>query len=220
MGDLDGAIWPKAHEPVDPNFSLGVIIWRPAKEVTRALPSTFEEAEAQALKPPAEPLGNGNSVSMYFTLENSHEAFLNVRQTNYWRKVKNDPAFVEFSDKNVEFIPLATCIANRDRPDEPIQEVTEEEDEDEEMQDTGFNVMGKLEDFLASSVTPTKNQPKSGKSESARLEQAQEDILASLGVTGTPKTPTNEVVEIPFDMPGDKPSAPLPEKPTALPGSQ
>jgi hypothetical protein len=97
--DFDGAIWPKSNEPVDPNLSLGVIIWHPAKQMTRALPATFEEAEEQSLKPTPEELGNGESVSIYFTAENSHEAFLDVRQTDEWDYIKDDPVFVIFTDE-------------------------------------------------------------------------------------------------------------------------
>lgn len=211
--DFDGAIWPKSNEPVDPNLSLGVIIWRPAKQVTRALPSTYDEAEEQALKPPAEKLGNGESVSIYFTLENSHEAFLNVRQTDEWRKIRNDPIFVVFPDeKDMNLIPIEECIANRDRPDEPYEE---EEQEDDEMEDSNWNVMDNLEQALSGQDVGQKPPP--ARESGASRDQAQEDILASLGVTGSPKPPSGEPVPVPFPVSEEKTSHSLPEKPSVPP---
>ncbi|KAF2265833.1 hypothetical protein CC78DRAFT_543061 [Lojkania enalia] len=216
--DFDGAIWPKSNEPIDPNLSLGVIIWRPAKQVTRALPSTFDEAEEQALKPPAEKLGNGESVSNYFTLENSHEAFLNVRQTDEWRKIKNDPIFVIFPDaKDMDLIPIEECIANRDRPDEPYEEV--QEDEDEGMEDSTWNVMDNLEQALSGQVADRVSSTLAKEAGPSRS-QIQEDILASLGVTGSPKPPSNEPAPIPFPISEEKATHSLPEKPSVPPHFQ
>ncbi|EAT83847.2 hypothetical protein SNOG_08679 [Parastagonospora nodorum SN15] len=126
--DFEGAIWPKSNEPVDPNLSLGVIIWHPAKQVTRALPSTFDQAEDQALKPAPEKLDNGESVSVYFMAENSHEAFLD-----------DDPIFVVFSDEDMEqnLVSLEDCIAQRDRPDE--ETIVHQGDDDEEMPDASWS---------------------------------------------------------------------------------
>jgi hypothetical protein len=162
--------------------------------MTRALPSTYAEAEEQALRPPAEKLGNGESVSIYFTLENSHEAFLNVRQTDDWPNVMDDPIFVEFPDINVELTSLEDVIANRDRPDWSIEEVVQDR-EDREITDSNWNVMDNLEQALTSGQHSA-NEPESGardKSDSphaqpsAAKDQSQEDILAQLGVTGSPK---------------------------------
>lgn len=191
--DFDGAIWPKGNEPIDPNLSLGVIIWRPGKQVTRALPSTYAEAEEQALKPPAEKLENGESVSIYFTLANSHEAFLNVRQTDDWLNVMDDPVFVEFPEDNVELIALEDVIANRDRPDE--KEVVEN-GEEKEQTDSNWNIMDNLEQALTSGQHSGKHHPDTTEvttSPTSQLtaakDQNQEDILAQLGVTGSPKPP-------------------------------
>jgi hypothetical protein len=146
--DFEGAIWPKSNEPVDPALSLGVIIWHPAKQVTRALPSTFAEAEEDALKPTPEKLDNGDSVSMYFTAENSHEAFLNVRQTDEWETIKDDPVFVVFTDEEMQnnLVSLEDCIAQRDRSDE-YQEYAQQ-DGDLEMRDAQWDIMDNLEQAL------------------------------------------------------------------------
>jgi hypothetical protein len=209
--DFDGAIWPKSNEPVDPNLSLGVIIWRPAKQVTRALPSTWAEAEEQALKPPAEKLGNGESVSVYFTWENSHEAFLDVRQTDEWHVIKDDPIFVVFpDDKDMDLIPLEECIAKRDRPDEPLEEG--QEYRDTEMRDANWNVMDNLEQAL-SGLTEDAKPETPVQSKALTRDQQQEDILAKLGVTGTPKPPSDEPFTLPSQAVDEKPPASLPQKP-------
>ncbi|KAF2201742.1 hypothetical protein GQ43DRAFT_471516 [Delitschia confertaspora ATCC 74209] len=199
--DFEGPIWPRANDHIDPKFSLGVILWRPAKQVTRALPSTFAAAEEQALKPPPEKLGNGESVSMYFTLQNSHEAFLDIRQTDVWRKIKDDPIFVVFpDDKDMDLIPIEECIAQRDRPDVPVEvEVHDESDDDVEiitdveMRDSNWNVMDNLEQALSSGRDDAKASSRDiqpipiGSKGPSTSNQTQEDILAKLGVTGSPK---------------------------------
>jgi hypothetical protein len=181
--DFEGAIWPKSNEPVDPNLSLGVIIWHPAKQVTRALPSTFDEAEEQALKPAPEKLDNGESVSVYFMAENSHEAFLDVRQTDEWDNIREDPMFVVFTDDDMQrnLVSLEDCIAQRDRPDETILG-----DDDEEMPDASWSVMDHLEQVLSTAKgTPLPDTAE--RQGSYPTQSAQEDILAQLGVTGAPK---------------------------------
>ena len=75
-------------------------------------------------------------MSIYFTLENSHEAFLNVRQIDDWpNNVMDDPIFVEFPDANVELISLEDVIANRDCPDWSVEEVVQDR-EDREVTDS------------------------------------------------------------------------------------
>lgn len=213
--DFEGAIWPKANEPVDQNLSLGVIIWRPAKQVTRCLPAFFKQAEEQALKAPAPKLGNGESVSEYFSLENAHQAFLDIRQTDDWHKIKNDPVFVVFpEDKDMELITLEECIAKRDRPDEPFEEP--KVSEDEEMHDSNWNVMDNLEQALSGEHDNSKrSRPEPSKA--PKPNQEQEDILARLGVTGSPKPPSDETVEIPFPLSDRKTGTALPQKPLVPP---
>lgn len=214
--DFDGAIWPKANEPVDPNLSLGVITWRPAKQVTRALPATFEEAEEQSLKPPAEKLCNGESVSLYFTAENSYEAFLDVRKTDDWYNIKDDPVFVVFTDEEMEqnLILIEECLTLRDRPDEYVKEIADEADED--MHDSTWNVMDNLEQALSGDMEDVKKSSPSHQTFTSLRDQAQEDILARLGVTGSPKPPSDEPVPVPF-LRDDQLPASLPPKPPAPP---
>ncbi|KAJ4983023.1 hypothetical protein SVAN01_11480 [Stagonosporopsis vannaccii] len=210
--DFDGAIWPKSNEPVDPNLSLGVIIWHPAKQVTRALPATFEEAEDQSLKPTPERLGNGESVSIYFTAENSHEAFLDVRQTDDWEYIKDDPAFVIFRDDDMQnnLVPIEDCIAQRDRSDEPV--TWDERNEDAEMREADWSVMDNLEQALSASGEAPKPAAQMRATQPARG-QTQEDILALLGVTGLPKPVSEEPLPFPMPTPDVRPIMLLPEKP-------
>lgn len=225
--DFDGAIWPKANEPVDPNLSLGVIVWRPAKQMTRALPATFDEAEEQSLKPPAEQLGNGESVSLYFTVDNSYEAFLDVRRTDQWESIKDDPAFVVFSEeeKTRNFVTIQDCLAMRDRPDEPLELRTEKDDE--EMQDVTWNIMDHLEQALSSNLEEGKTSTQPNASGPPLRDQAQEDILAKLGVTGSPKPVSENALtissardQLPPSLPPKPPAPPpanMPSRPGAIP---
>ncbi|KAJ4296889.1 hypothetical protein N0V90_006937 [Kalmusia sp. IMI 367209] len=216
--DFDGAIWPKANEPVDPNLSLGVITWRPAKQVTRALPPTFEEAEEQSFKPPAEKLGNGESVSLYFTAENSYEAFLDVRRTDEWENIKNDPAFVVFTGKGTahNLVSIEDCLALRDRPDEPTEEFADNGDED--MHDPTWNVMDNLEQALSDDVEDIKKPIQQREPISSTRDQTQEDVLARLGVTGSPKPVYEDPLPVSF-LRDDKLPASLPVKPPAPPSA-
>jgi hypothetical protein len=189
------------------------------------LPSTFKEAEGQANEEPAVKYGNGESVSKYFTLGNSHEAFLDVRQTNDWPKVKDDPAFVEFPPaEEMDLIPLQECIDRRHRPDEPLEEVNEVGEE--ETQDSSWNVMDNLERALSDETAEPK-APTAREADEIAVDPRQEDILAKLGVTGAPKPPSKETITLPFprsettnttSLPG-RPPASLPEKPPAPPAS-
>ncbi|KZM25897.1 hypothetical protein ST47_g2907 [Ascochyta rabiei] len=212
--DFDGAIWPKSNEPVDPNLSLGVIIWHPAKQMTRALPATFEEAEEQSLKPTPEKLGNGESVSIYFTADNSHEAFLDVRQTDDWDYVQDDPAFVVFTDEEMQhnLIPVEDCIAQRDRLDDSVE--VDAKVGDAVMHEADWSIMDHLEQALSTSGEDVKTADLTRADESANP-QTQEDILASLGVTGLPKPVSGEPVPFPVPSPEEKPSVLLPVKPAA-----
>ncbi|KAJ4352344.1 uncharacterized protein N0V89_007692 [Didymosphaeria variabile] len=214
--DFDGAIWPKANEPVDPDLSLGVITWRPAKQVTRALPATFAEAEEQSLKPPAERLGNGESVSLYFAAENSYEAFLDVRKTDEWYNIKDDPAFVVFTEEEMErnLVSIESCLSLRDRPDENEAEVADKGNE--HVHDPAWNVMDNLEQALSGDMEDVKKPTPIRPALNTSRDQIQEDILARLGVTGSPKPPSGEAPPLLRD---DHVLASLPPKPPAPPST-
>ncbi|KAK7723102.1 hypothetical protein SLS57_004659 [Botryosphaeria dothidea] len=190
--DFDGAIWPKANEPVEPDFSLGVITWHPANEITLALPSDFNKAEEVAAEPAPPKIGNGDAVSKYFAPDNAHEAFLDVRQTDEWDSVKHDSIFYEFP-KASDIVALEDVLANRDRPDpegeNPYPSIEENRGRDGR-EDSDWNVMDNLEQAL-SSEQPAGDSTESGNNRSTPTpvsrDDAQEALLASLGVTGSPK---------------------------------
>ncbi|KAB2581251.1 hypothetical protein BFW01_g10928 [Lasiodiplodia theobromae] len=218
--DFDGAIWPKANEPVDSNFSLGVIIWHPANETTRALSSDFVSAEERAAKPPLPKIGNGDSVSEYFGPENAHEAFLNVRQTDEWDLIRHDSIFYEFP-KTSDIVALEDVLANRDRPDpegeNPYPNIHELQ-ERKQRQGASWNVMDNLEQALSSEQAEDGGSRKQSRVDQstpppppASRDDAQEALLASLGVTGSPKPVTQ--------MPTPTFLPPKPPKPSARKGS-
>lgn len=176
-----------------------MLVWHPAVQVTRALPSDFFEAEESATKPPPKPLSNGESVSIYFTLDNSHEAFLNVRQTDDWFNVKDDPVFLEFPLRD-EFVPLSEVIKSRMRPDLSSGENADTktvEDWSDSAKSQSHNVMDNLE--MALQHHNNNNAVRQAGPEEVKLDAKvtespitqnnaeQEDILARLGVTGSPK---------------------------------
>lgn len=156
------------------------------------------------------------SVSKYFVGEKAEEALLNVRQTREWKNVKDDLIFVEFP-ATYDLIPLREVKASRDRPDIDDEEVGSEMDieEGDELElpkkepieherESSHHVTDNLFQALSSSDYSTGNKPGSDatvltNSATAPPDQnqmqplqpvrdtAQEDILAQLGVSGSPK---------------------------------
>lgn len=162
--------------------------------------------------PPAEKLGNGESVSIYFAPGNSHEAFLDIRQTSAWYKIRKDPIFVVFTDEELtqNLVPLEQCLAIRDRPDQPLEETTadEGEDGDEDMHDASRSpgtlpwsspdlprrfgsVMDTLEQALSSDTEAIRSSLPKASGIPSR-DQRQEEILAKLGVTGSARDQNQE----------------------------
>ena len=153
-------------------------------------------------------------VSKYFAGENAEEALLNVRQTSEWPRVRHDLIFVEFP-RSYDLIPMSEVKTARDRPDieedagsaMDIEEGEEAESFNQEpiqRGKEGWNVMDNLELALSSSDDSTGNKsvleattlttPAAGPSDQSQFQPlqpvrdtAQEDILAQLGVSGSPK---------------------------------
>ena len=137
-------------------------------------------------------------MSLYFTLENSHEAFLNVRQTDDWSNVENDSIFYEFPAK-CDMVPLGEVVALRNRPDFSDEYKSRDEPiEDGEVSERGsdWNVMDHLEEALGGTdadnhrnVTPKSRGQVSDPNDGAdmKLEDEQEEFLSRLGVSGSPK---------------------------------
>jgi hypothetical protein len=100
----------RTPEEIDPNFSLGIIEWKPPLPTRRALPSTFDEAELEALAPRKPPPADEQSVSDYFMAARREEAFLSVRQTDDWHKIKDSLIFKEFPAVCMNLITLRELI--------------------------------------------------------------------------------------------------------------
>ncbi|KAL1303500.1 hypothetical protein AAFC00_006876 [Neodothiora populina] len=131
--DFDGESLDLTDE-IDPRFSLGLIVWHPAVERKRPLPSTFEEAEleAEVEAPTATQSAQDEDVSSSKYFGSGEQDFMrSVRDTDEWNDTKHDLIFVEFED-NPEVVPLATVIANRYRPDNSADEDGGDSDEKEE----------------------------------------------------------------------------------------
>lgn len=137
-------------------------------------------------------------MSLYFTLENSHEAFLDVRQTDDWPNVEDDSIFYEFPAK-CDTVPLEEVVALRNRPGFS-EECTSRDEmiEDGEVSERGsdWNVMDHLEEALGGSDVDKQHNGKSkGQNRESALKEAaaqklgdeEEDLLVRLGVSGSPK---------------------------------
>ncbi|KAF2229668.1 hypothetical protein EV356DRAFT_537049 [Viridothelium virens] len=221
--DYYGEPWAKDPDTIDPNLSIGIIVWHPANRTSCALPSTFAEAEkemAEAVKKPDNKKRRldeqiQESVSKYFVGEDAEEALLNIRQTSEWQIVKDELIFVEFPT-SCDLIPLHEVKARRDRPameEDPGSEMDLEDGEEPDLpkpepppqgDQKHWNVMDNLEQALSSSDYSTGNKsasdttalttPAAGPPDQKHVQPlqpvrdtAQEDILAQLGVSGSPK---------------------------------
>lgn len=125
--DFDGEGTSLTDE-IDPRFSLGLIIWHPAEERKKPLPSTVDEAELEEVAPVKSSTDEHESISKYFVGSKTHEIGLSVRQTDEWLAVKDDLIFVDFV-KTCEIVPLRTVIENRNRPDPSLRQLETAEEE-------------------------------------------------------------------------------------------
>jgi hypothetical protein len=145
-------------------------------------------------------LGNGNSVSEYFRLDNEYHAYLDVRQTDDWEVDQHDPIFKDLSGEGT-WIPLQDVVDLKARPDEDFEQAIH------------YNVW---EEFMAThldaenedAASPTTDgavtgdagvsQPEGSRKRRYRYDSShQEDILARLGVEGAakPHSPRDQVAE-------------------------
>lgn len=117
--DFDGeCYYARRPDEVNPLLSLGIIEWQAPLPTKLALPSTFQEAELEALAPRMPKAGVDDSISDYFTNEKREEALLSVRQTDAWEEVKDDVIFKEFPPVCSETLSTYELVERyRDRPD-------------------------------------------------------------------------------------------------------
>ncbi|OAX81327.1 hypothetical protein ACJ72_04336 [Emergomyces africanus] len=96
----------------DSSPSQGQIVWRPATQVARPLPSTFDERDDVGMLPPFASLPPGMSVSKYILDKGPEEFVANIRHTEDWPFMMSDPIFLEIS-MECELIPIDELIARR-----------------------------------------------------------------------------------------------------------
>ena len=250
---MDECYFARYPDEINPALSLGFIEWQGALLSKLALPSTFAEAELEALAPRNPRPADEDSISDYFVKSKRDEVFLSVRQTERWPQIKEDLIFRDLPARCPDILSMSELLANyKDRPDpawsirapsptptpEPDAAYIEAEpscdtnggamDTDRHtLGDNGIkserasesaDVLGKLEQALQQNGTSYANhhsransaasvssqriaRPKGLPPPPAR-DQAQEDILAALGVTGSPK--------IVYQTPGPAIGAPPP----------
>lgn len=110
--DFDGECYFARHpEEINSELSLGVIEWKAPIATKRALPSTFRDAELEAVAPrPSLPFDE-ESVSEYFIRTKRDEALLSVRQMDDWHEVQNSLIYKEFPAVCAELISMPTLLA-------------------------------------------------------------------------------------------------------------
>ncbi|KAI9821752.1 MAG: hypothetical protein M1827_002333 [Pycnora praestabilis] len=206
---------PPAIEPWDEpegpqaQTQIGQTVWHPAIRVARPLPATHAEAEVARFPLPSFKDGDQTCVSVHYSAANAHVTCLDVRKTDNWDNVKNDPVFCEIAN-DCDLIPLDALIAIRGRREEPAEDIDPDREEGELSQGSqmacnefpnnqvqgGWNVMDNLEHSLNSRRFSPDQQHEEPAQESfdmaemERLQEAEESTeerLARLGVTGQPK---------------------------------
>ena len=96
----------KRHpEEIDPRFSLGDIHYRPAGPMRLAMPATYAEAELEVVAPRRLPPTGDNCVSDYHRGSTGDEALKNVRRREHWGQVQGDPIFYQFPQQSANIIP-------------------------------------------------------------------------------------------------------------------
>lgn len=199
-----GAECPFAHCPdeIDPNLSLGDIVYHPALPTLRPLPSTHQKAEIEAIAPRPPQATDHESISEYFINSRRESNLLDVRQTDYWDAVRDDPIFHDFIGAPEEYVSPEEMRANwRDRPDltwtevvgspTPEPEETMEVDVKSEEANEDSDPLSNLEQALENGSNSFGSQRNQSIDRPRAMgiirDRAQEDVLAALGVTGSPK---------------------------------
>ena len=93
-------------EEIEDALSIGWIESHSALPTPRPLPSTFSEAELEALAPRPYPLHGDNCISEYFAAEKGEEQLNTVRLSEAWVEIKDDLIFKEFLQLGYDTIRL------------------------------------------------------------------------------------------------------------------
>lgn len=230
--EFDGECYFARHpDEINTELSLGLIEWKAPLPTKRALPSTFGEAELEALAPRQPLPTDGESISEYFIGTKRDEAFLSVRQTDSWEHAKNSLIFKEFAAVCSEIITLSELLekyrcrydpkwaeadhfsARSATPDLDREPTPAEErfqmDVDQRPSSTGAvrdrseppnGILDDLEQALRPASRGSVQRRSHSRTNSVSSQNLsrpkplppvrdrnQEDILAALGVTGSPK---------------------------------
>lgn len=236
--DFDAECYFYRHpDEINPDLSLGFIEWHPPQPMKIPPPTTFYEAELEALAPRSVKPGEEECLSAYYTQDKREEALLSIRQTAEWDQIKEDLIYREFPRVCDEIVSLYELYTKwRDRPDPdwlasrpemtptpdtsrqstPAQELSGTE----AIRSTEFNTtdpsvaLEGLEQALGSTAPsqysrrPSRSHSRAPSRAHSRAssvcsqagekitrprplaplrDEKQEDILAALGVTGSPK---------------------------------
>lgn len=93
-------------EEIDNDLSIGWIESHSALPTPRPLPSTFSEAELEALAPRPRIVHGDDCISDYFAAEKADEQLNTVRLSDTWAEIKDDLIFKEFLQIGYETIRL------------------------------------------------------------------------------------------------------------------
>jgi len=94
-------------------LSLKLIVWHPAVHVRAPLPSTSEESASYVLTPVK--AGEEGPFSKYLVGGLAAQIEVNVRHTEHWADVQDDPIFVRF-EASFTFKPVHVVRRDRRRP--------------------------------------------------------------------------------------------------------
>ncbi|ODH26848.1 hypothetical protein ACO22_04391 [Paracoccidioides brasiliensis] len=122
------------------NSGQNEIVWRPAVQVARPLPSTFDERDDIGMLPPFTTLPPGMSVSKYILDKGPEEFVDNIRNTEDWPFVMADPIFLEISTE-CELVSIDELISRRKlifethriEPPPPVEEADGGLEQDDEI---------------------------------------------------------------------------------------
>ena len=222
--DFDDECYYFEHpEEISQELSIGEIVSLSALPTSRPLPSTFNEAELEALAPRPQFVRSDSCISEYYTAEKAEEQLNTVRLSDTWAEIKDDLIFKEFLQIGYETIRLEMMTQKyRNRVDSKwerssssasVSHLARASIETTGSVDVGHHRRGSRPPSRTGSRTGHRDnsqgpnyRPSSAASNHSRAssvtsrystqrpkalepirDQAQDDVLAKLGVTGSPR---------------------------------